>query len=66
MYGEIALFSGNGNPELAEEISAALAVPLCPADVFKFSNQMNSFSVSNESDLVVLLLLSYFGILGSK
>ena len=39
MYGEIALFSGNGNPELAEEISAALAVPLCPADVFKFSNQ---------------------------
>jgi len=39
MYGEIALFSGNGNPELAEEISTALAVPLCPADVFKFSNQ---------------------------
>ncbi len=39
MYGEIALFSGNGNPELAEEISAALAVPLCPVDVFKFSNQ---------------------------
>ncbi|MCB0208340.1 MAG: ribose-phosphate pyrophosphokinase [Anaerolineae bacterium] len=39
MYGEIALFSGNGNRELAEEISTALAVPLCPADVFKFSNQ---------------------------
>jgi len=39
MYGEIALFSGNGNPKLAEEISTALAVPLCPADVFKFSNQ---------------------------
>ncbi len=39
MYGEIALFSGNGNPELAAEISAALAVPLCPADVFRFSNQ---------------------------
>ncbi|HMQ51405.1 MAG TPA: ribose-phosphate pyrophosphokinase [Anaerolineae bacterium] len=39
MYGEIALFSGNGNLELAQEISAALAVPLCPADVFKFSNQ---------------------------
>jgi hypothetical protein len=35
-------------------------------NIFKFSNQMNSFSVSNESDLVVLLLLSYFGILGSK
>lgn len=39
MYGEIALFSGNGNPKLAEEISTALAVPLCPADVFRFSNQ---------------------------
>jgi ribose-phosphate pyrophosphokinase len=39
MYGEIALFSGTGNPELAKEISQALAVPLCPADVFKFPNQ---------------------------
>ena len=39
MYGEIALFSGNGNPQLAQEISQALAVPLCPADVFKFPNQ---------------------------
>ncbi len=39
MYGEIALFSGNGNPRLAQEISQALAVPLCPADVFKFPNQ---------------------------
>ena len=39
MYGEIALFSGNGNPQLAQEISIALAVPLCEADVFRFSNQ---------------------------
>lgn len=39
MYGEIALFSGTANPELAQEISQALAVPLCPADVFKFANQ---------------------------
>lgn len=39
MYGEIALFSGNGNRPLAQEISQALAVPLCPADVFKFANQ---------------------------
>jgi ribose-phosphate pyrophosphokinase len=39
MYGEIALFSGNGNPQLAQEISSALAVPLCAADVFKFPNQ---------------------------
>lgn len=39
MYGEIALFSGNANLQLAQEISQALAVPLCPADVFKFPNQ---------------------------
>ncbi|MCP4151072.1 MAG: ribose-phosphate pyrophosphokinase-like domain-containing protein, partial [bacterium] len=39
MYGEIALFTGNGNPELVREVSVALAVPLCPADVFKFPNQ---------------------------
>jgi ribose-phosphate pyrophosphokinase len=39
MYGEIALFSGNGNPELAQEISQELAVPMCPADVFRFSNE---------------------------
>lgn len=39
MYGEIALFSGTANAALAQEVSQALAVPLCPADVFKFSNQ---------------------------
>jgi ribose-phosphate pyrophosphokinase len=39
MYGEIALFSGTANPQLSQEISQALAVPLCLADVFKFSNQ---------------------------
>lgn len=39
MYGEMILFSGNANPELAQGISQALAVPLCPADVFRFPNQ---------------------------
>jgi len=39
MYGEVAIFKGNANPELAHEISRALAVPICPADVFKFPNQ---------------------------
>jgi len=39
MYGEVAIFKGNANPELASEISRALAVPICPADVFKFPNQ---------------------------
>ncbi len=48
MYGEIALFSGNGNRPLAQEISQALAVPLCPADVFRFPNQ-NIFCRLNTS-----------------
>lgn len=39
MYGEVALFSGTANPRLAKEVSQALAIPLCPADVFKFTNQ---------------------------
>lgn len=39
MYGEVALFSGTANPELSKEISQAMAVPLCQADVFKFPNQ---------------------------
>ncbi len=39
MYGEIALFSGTANPQLAQEISQELAIPLCSADVFKFANQ---------------------------
>lgn len=38
MYGEIALFSGTANRQLAEEISQALGVPLAKADVFKFPN----------------------------
>ena len=39
MYGEIALYSGNANRPLAEEISEYLSVPLGKADVFKFPNQ---------------------------
>lgn len=38
-HGEIVLFSGNSNPQLSKEASQSLAVPLCAADVFKFSNQ---------------------------
>ncbi len=48
MYGEIALFTGNGNRDLADEISTALAVPMCKANVFKFSNQ-NIFCRLNTS-----------------
>ncbi|MFQ5612087.1 MAG: ribose-phosphate diphosphokinase [Anaerolineae bacterium] len=38
MYGEIAIYTGNANPELAEEIGQILGVPLGAADVFQFSN----------------------------
>jgi ribose-phosphate pyrophosphokinase len=39
MFGEIALYSGNANLPLAEEISEYLSVPLGSRDLFKFSNQ---------------------------
>jgi ribose-phosphate pyrophosphokinase len=39
MYGEMALYSGNAHPHLAEEIGQTLDVPLGAADVFKFPNQ---------------------------
>lgn len=42
MYGEIALYSGNANYALAQEISDHLSIPLGKADVFKFPNQ-NTF-----------------------
>ena len=42
MYGEIALYSGNANRPLAEEISEYLSIPLGGADIFKFANQ-NTF-----------------------
>ncbi|OQY48976.1 MAG: ribose-phosphate pyrophosphokinase [Anaerolineaceae bacterium 4572_78] len=39
MYGELALYSGNANRPLAEEISNYMSIPLGKADVFKFPNQ---------------------------
>ena len=42
MYGEIALYSCNGNRPLAEETCDYLNIPLGGADIFKFANQ-NTF-----------------------
>lgn len=39
MYGELAIFSGTANPELAREIADYLGVPLREADVFQFPNE---------------------------
>lgn len=39
MYGELAIFTGNGNPELAREICAYLQVPLRGVDVIEFANE---------------------------
>jgi ribose-phosphate pyrophosphokinase len=39
MYGELAIFSGSANPELAQEIADYLGVPLREADVFQFPNE---------------------------
>ncbi len=39
MYGELAIFSGTANPELAREIADYLGGPLREADVFQFPNE---------------------------
>jgi ribose-phosphate pyrophosphokinase len=39
IYGEIALLAGNGNPELAQEISAALDLPLLRRTITVFPNE---------------------------
>lgn len=38
-YGEIQLFAGSGSPELAEQISSYLDVPLSGYDLVEFPNQ---------------------------
>lgn len=39
LYGELAIVSGSGNPELSQEITAALGVALLPANITVFSNE---------------------------
>ncbi|UYN90802.1 MAG: ribose-phosphate diphosphokinase [Anaerolineales bacterium] len=39
MYGDIKLFTGSGNPELAEKIARYLKVPLSGRDIVEFSNE---------------------------
>ena len=42
LYDELTIFTGNSNPELAEEICAHIDIPLGRAEVFKFAND-NTF-----------------------
>jgi len=39
IYGELALLSGSGNPELSREISEALGIPLHRVEITVFSNE---------------------------
>jgi len=39
LFGEIKLFTGTAHPELAQEISEYLQIPLSGADVFQFPNE---------------------------
>ncbi|RMF32990.1 MAG: ribose-phosphate pyrophosphokinase [Chloroflexi bacterium] len=48
MYGRIKLFSGTGCPDLAEEISRLLEVPLSGRDIIQFPNE-NIFVRLHES-----------------
>ena len=42
----IKIFSGNANPQLAEEIAATLGLPLGSANVSTFSDGETSVSIS--------------------
>jgi len=48
MYGELAIFCGNANPELAREICAYLGVSLRGIDIIEFANE-NIFVKLHES-----------------
>ncbi len=39
LYGELAIVGGSGNPELSQEISDALGVPLLPTHITVFPNE---------------------------
>ncbi|MBP7031280.1 MAG: ribose-phosphate diphosphokinase [Anaerolineaceae bacterium] len=39
MYGNIRLFAGTSTPELAQEVSEYLNIPLCGRDVIEFTNE---------------------------
>jgi ribose-phosphate pyrophosphokinase len=39
VYGQLAVFTGNGNPRLAENICRELGIPLGRAEIFQFSNE---------------------------
>ena len=47
-YGQLTIFAGNANPELADEMCAYIGIPLGRADVFKFAND-NTFVRIGES-----------------
>ncbi len=48
LYGPLAIFSGTGNPELAQEIADRLQTPLGKVTICQFANQ-NVFAKLNES-----------------
>mgnify|MGYP002682415746 CR=1 FL=1 len=39
LYGNIRLFAGTSTPELAQEVSEYLNIPLCGRDVIEFTNE---------------------------
>lgn len=60
-YNEVNIFTGNANPQLAQDICNYISLPLGRADVFEFSNE-NIFCKINESvrenDVFVIQSLS--------
>lgn len=48
LYGPLAIFSGTGNPELAQQVAERLQTPLGQVTICQFANQ-NIFAKLNES-----------------
>ncbi|MDA8217631.1 MAG: ribose-phosphate pyrophosphokinase [Dehalococcoidales bacterium] len=61
MYGNLSIFTGNANPELAKEICDHLKVPLGQAQVMEFSNENIFIRIKEtvrEQDVFVVQSLS--------
>src|SRR5581483_8342851 len=48
-YQDLCIFTGNAHPQLAQDIAAALEMPLGQCEVFEFSNE-NIFVRSDKKD----------------
>ena len=57
MFSKLKIMTGNANPKLAKEIASFAGIPLCDAEVFKFSNDESFVKINDNvrgSDVFVI------------